>query len=115
MRLTVNGKEQELDILYYLVAARLCTSVCNSAYTKKQKPDSEYITVSEKPAWDLLRKWLTINPIKAKDEFRKAAGFTPSAKQSLQKNIPNSRAKKATESPLRSLIIYRFTVYSSWL
>ncbi len=80
-------KEQELDILYYLVAARLCTSVCNSAYTKKQKPDSEYITVSEKPAWDLLRKWLTINPIKAKDEFRKAAGFTPSAKQSLRKQL----------------------------
>jgi len=27
-------QEKELDILYYLIAARLCTSVCNSAYAK---------------------------------------------------------------------------------
>lgn len=76
-------KEEELDILYYLIAARLCTSVCNSAYAKKLKPDSEYITVSEKPAWNLLRKWLTINPIRAKDEFRRASGFEPSSRRSL--------------------------------
>ena len=80
-------KEVELDILYYLVAARLCTSVCNSAYAKILKPDSEYITVSEKPAWNLLRKWLTINPIKAKDEFRKAASFSPVSKNSLRTQL----------------------------
>lgn len=80
-------KKEELDILYYLIAARLCTSVCNSAYAKKLKPDSEYITVSEKPAWDLLRKWLTINPIRAKDEFRKAAGFEASTKRSLNHQL----------------------------
>jgi 4-aminobutyrate aminotransferase-like enzyme/Ser/Thr protein kinase RdoA (MazF antagonist) len=73
--------EQELDILYYLIAARLCTSVCNSAYAKTLKPDSEYITISEKPAWDLLHKWLAINPIKAKDSFRTAAGFELSSKK----------------------------------
>lgn len=80
-------KEEELDILYYLIAARLCTSVCNSAHAKKLKPDSEYITVSEQPAWNLLRKWLTINPIRAKDEFRRAAGFRPSFKKSLEKQL----------------------------
>lgn len=80
-------KEEELDILYYLVAARLCTSVCNSAYAKKLKPDSEYITVSEKPAWELLRKWLTINPIRAKDEFRSAAGFQANPKKSLSHQL----------------------------
>ena len=76
-------KIEELDILYYLIAARLCTSVCNSAYTKTLKPDSAYITISEKPAWALLRKLLAINPIKAKDEFRKAAGFDESEKPKL--------------------------------
>lgn len=80
-------KEEELDILYYLIAARLCTSVCNSAYAKKLKPDSEYITVSEKPAWNLLRKWLTINPIRAKEEFRRAAGFEPSPSRSLSDQL----------------------------
>lgn len=86
-------KEQELDILYYLIAARLCTSVCNSAYTKTLKPDSEYITVSEKPAWELLRKWIAINPIKAKDSFRDAAEFPPTEKetnaQQLQRRKTN--------------------------
>lgn len=74
-------KEQELDILYYLVAARLCTSVCNSAYAKTLKPDSEYITISEKPAWKLLHKWIIINPIKAKNSFREASGLHPTEKK----------------------------------
>jgi 4-aminobutyrate aminotransferase-like enzyme/Ser/Thr protein kinase RdoA (MazF antagonist) len=73
-------KEKELDILYFLVAARLSTSVCNSAYAKTLKPDSEYITISEKPAWALLHQWISINPIKAKDVFREAAGFEHSEK-----------------------------------
>lgn len=80
-------EEKELDILYYLVAARLCTSVCNSAHTKKQKPDSTYITISEKPAWNLLKTWLRINPIKAKDCFRKACGFPETQKQALEKQL----------------------------
>lgn len=79
--------EQELDILYYLVAARLCTSVCNSAYAKTLKPDSEYITISEKPAWDLLRQWLAINPIKAKDSFREAAGIALSSRKSTSEQV----------------------------
>ncbi|QCX00016.1 aminotransferase class III-fold pyridoxal phosphate-dependent enzyme [Aggregatimonas sangjinii] len=68
--------EKEINAIYYLVGARLCTSVCNSAYSKTLKPDSEYITISEKLAWELLRKWLTINPIKAANRFRRAAGFS---------------------------------------
>ncbi|WP_425237169.1 aminotransferase class III-fold pyridoxal phosphate-dependent enzyme [Ulvibacterium sp.] len=88
---------KELDILYYLVAARLCTSVCNSAYTKTLKPESEYITISEKPAWRLLRKWLGINPIKCSDTFRLAAGYPrvnkPKLTQQLKKrNLNLSKA-----------------------
>jgi 4-aminobutyrate aminotransferase-like enzyme/Ser/Thr protein kinase RdoA (MazF antagonist) len=84
---------KELDILYYLVAARLCTSVCNSAYAKTLKPESEYITISEKPAWRLLRKWLGINPIKCSDTFRLAAGYPkgnkPKLKEQLKKRNSN--------------------------
>jgi len=85
-------QEIELHILYYLVAGRLCTSVCNSAYTKTLKPDSEYITVSEKPAWELLRKWVSINPIKAEDTFRMAAGFNPTEKKVLNEQLKKRRA-----------------------
>jgi 4-aminobutyrate aminotransferase-like enzyme len=68
-------EEKELDLLYWLIAARLCTSVCNSAYEKAQRPENAYIQISEKPAWELLKKWGCINPVYVQNEFRKAAGF----------------------------------------
>jgi ethanolamine-phosphate phospho-lyase len=67
-------EEQEIDLLYYLIAGRLCISVINSAHSKKMDPANEYISVSEKPAWELLKKWLKINPIHAKNEFRRSIG-----------------------------------------
>src|SRR6056297_340455 len=88
----------ELDALYYLIAARLCTSVCNSAHTKKQKPDSDYITISEQPAWDLLRKWLRINPILAKDEFRIVCNFKETEKHTVAHQL--QRRNKTISSAL---------------
>ena len=70
-------EEQELELLYYLIAARLCTSVCNAAYSQKRDPNNKYISVAEKPAWQVLEKWLTINPVFAENEFKKACGFSP--------------------------------------
>lgn len=67
--------EEEVDLLYYLIAARLCMSVCNSAYSRQQDPENAYISISEKGAWELLEKWITINPLHASNEFRKAAGL----------------------------------------
>ncbi|MEN2489629.1 aminotransferase class III-fold pyridoxal phosphate-dependent enzyme [Flavobacterium sp. B11] len=67
--------EQELDLLYYLIAGRLCISVTQSAYNASLDSDNEHHFVTEKPAWDLLYKLIKINPIKAQDEFRKACGF----------------------------------------
>ena len=64
----------ECDVLYYSVAARLCQSVLMSAYSKHLKPDNEYITISERPAWNLLHRWIAVNPKAASDAFRKAAG-----------------------------------------
>ena len=69
-------EEKELKILYYLIAARLCTSVCNSAHARKADPNNTYASVSEKSAWKMLYRWLAINPIKAENEFRKAASFS---------------------------------------
>ncbi len=68
-------EEKEIDILYWLIAARLCTTASNSAYERIQRPENSYIQISEKPAWELLEIWVTINPIHARNEFRKAAGF----------------------------------------
>jgi 4-aminobutyrate aminotransferase-like enzyme/Ser/Thr protein kinase RdoA (MazF antagonist) len=66
---------QELDVLYYLIAARLCISVTQSAYNGSLDTNNEHHFITEKPAWDLLYKLIKINPIKAQDTFRKACGF----------------------------------------
>ncbi|HLO82695.1 MAG TPA: aminotransferase class III-fold pyridoxal phosphate-dependent enzyme [Chitinophagaceae bacterium] len=74
--------EQELDLLYYLIAARLCISVTQSAYNASIETNNEHHFISEKPAWDLLYKFIRINPVKAQDEFRKICGFKGSIDQS---------------------------------
>lgn len=65
----------ECDSLYYLIAARLCISVCQSAFNSRENPKSDYITISEKGAWKLLNQWLRINPLHAKRKFREVCGF----------------------------------------
>ncbi len=78
---------REIDILYYLVASRLCTSAINSAYHKKQDPDNSYISLSEKSVLKLLYKWLSINPLFAKNAFRSAAGMTVETSKSTSQVI----------------------------
>lgn len=68
-------KEQELDLLYYLIAARLCISVTRSAFQASLQSDNEHHFVTERPAWKLLHKWIAINPLAAAEAFRKACGF----------------------------------------
>ena len=69
----------EADILYYLVAGRLCMSLCNSARARELKPDSAYVSISEEPARRLLMAWLRLNPRAASMAFRKAAGLPEEA------------------------------------
>lgn len=68
-------EEKEIKLLYYLIAARLCISVCNSAHAKKADPGNSYATVSETHAWKMLYTWLGTNPIAAENVFRKALGW----------------------------------------
>lgn len=68
-------QEKELEVLYYLIAARLCISVCISANTRAKKGDNEYAFVSEENGWQMLYRWMAINPIAAENSFRQAAGF----------------------------------------
>ena len=77
----------EVDLLYYLIAARLCITVCNSAYHKKLNPENKYISISEKPAWDLLHQWLMINPIYLKNQFREACNLSVDVKDKIESKI----------------------------
>ncbi len=49
-------EEAETDILYYLMAMRLVTSITMTSHSAKQHPDNKYILVSQKPARALLKK-----------------------------------------------------------
>lgn len=100
-------KTVEIDVLYYLIAARLCISVCNSAHSKKLYPENGYITISEKPAWDLLKLWLLINPVQAKNAFRNAV------KMPINKPVPvEQKIEKRRQyiSPIVSLS-YKKPIY----
>ena len=69
--------EAELAVLFDLICMRLCMSVCHSANQSRHEPDNEYLRISEKPAWDLLKKLAGIHPHFACFSFRQAGGFPP--------------------------------------
>ncbi len=46
----------ELKSVIYLVCIRLCISVTMYAWRMKLFPENKYLSISQKPAWDLLRK-----------------------------------------------------------
>ncbi len=78
--------EDELELLYVLVAMRLIISVTKSAINKEKEPENEYLQISEKPAWDVLSKWKEINPKLALYTFREACGFKPHTKENKFNN-----------------------------
>ncbi len=67
--------EKELNILYYLIAARLCISVTQSAYNSSLDSNNEHHFITEKPAWDLLFYLIELNPIKAENAFLQACSY----------------------------------------
>ena len=87
-------QEKELDLLYYLIAGRLCISVTQSAYNASLDSNNEHHFITEKPAWNLLYKLIEINPIKAQDAFRKACGFKGLINNDDYSNLLEVRKKK---------------------
>jgi len=69
--------EKELNVLFYLVCTRLCTSVTMSSYLGKLEPENEYISVCQKPAWDLLEKLISISPEKVTEIFKDVCKINP--------------------------------------
>ena len=93
-------EENEIAVLYYLIAARLCISICNSAHSKKKNTDNEYVLISEKSAWEMLYRWLSINPIAAESIFCSAIGL-PAVNPKSTDNMIKERHKVI--SPILSL------------
>ncbi|MCC8360615.1 aminotransferase class III-fold pyridoxal phosphate-dependent enzyme [Salinimicrobium sediminilitoris] len=68
-------EEKELELLYWLVGARLIISLTQSALNREKEPENDYLIISEKPALLLLEQWDQISPETATAFFRKACGY----------------------------------------
>ena len=68
--------ETEIRVLFPLIAARLCLSVCISWHQQKNEPENRHLSVSESGAWDLLGKLSDLHPHYAHYLFRDACGFS---------------------------------------
>lgn len=68
-------KEDDLTCLYTLVAMRLVISLTKSTLNKQLEPNNVYLQISEKQAWELLKKWRNINSNFAFYSFRYCCGM----------------------------------------
>ena len=79
-------EERELEHLYNAIAMRLVISVTKSAINKIEEPDNSYLLISEKPAWEVLKKWYTIAPEFALLNFRQASKLPAHPNETRFKN-----------------------------
>ena len=68
-------REEELDLLFDLIAMRLVTSVTLSAARREKTTDNPYLAISEAPAWRMLRRLGAMNRKIATAILRHACGF----------------------------------------
>ena len=68
--------DEELDVLFAMIAMRLCMSVCICAYQKTLEPDNEYLSISEQPAWQTLERLRSIPLQFSVYAFQDACGKT---------------------------------------
>jgi len=80
---------KEIELLFPMIVARLMITVSSAAWNKHKEPENEYLLISEKPAWDLLKKLYNISPNFIHFRFRAACGFSPCPKQSQFENWLN--------------------------
>ena len=80
-------EEIEVEVLYWLIATRACINVCQATLVKSEGRDEEYAQISVKPAWDLLRRWIRINPIQFENEIRKTIGLKTIASESYKAEL----------------------------
>jgi 4-aminobutyrate aminotransferase-like enzyme/Ser/Thr protein kinase RdoA (MazF antagonist) len=111
--------EDELELLYVLVAMKLVISVSKSAINRQKEPDNTYLLISEAPAWELLLKWRKLSRDYAHYSFRHACGFLAhpheqafkdwAANQSLSLSSLFPSLKKESIHPLDLSVSGRFT------
>ncbi len=69
--------ESELASLFELVCMRLCMSICIAAHQQRQRPQDDYLAISQQPIRNTLPRLLQVHPNFAEAVFRNACGLSP--------------------------------------
>jgi len=106
--------EDELNVLYPLICLRLSVSVCMSAYQKEIEPDNDYLTINEKPVWELLEKLTDVSPKLAEFRLRNACGLDPfPGSRALVDWLGSHQTEFAEIIPHDSCVVFDFSVGST--
>ena len=101
--------KKEIGLLYYLIATKLCISVCQSAKARVLQPENKYASASEKNAWRMLHKLLVLNPIAVENHFLETLGL------SKEKTVDVAQKIKARERHFSRVLSmsYKQPIYMS--
>ena len=112
-------EEDALAYLYICIGIRLIISVTKSRINKLKEPKNVYLQVSDKSAWNLLKKWNSLDSQFAHFNFRKACGLNPHPAYNAFSNWASSRtvSLKSFFPSLQKEKVYNLdlSVSSSWL
>ncbi|MCP5047511.1 MAG: aminotransferase class III-fold pyridoxal phosphate-dependent enzyme [bacterium] len=86
--------EAELEVLFYLVSARLCATSVYCAHELTLTPENKYLGISMGPAREALEKMIAIDPDHAHRVFRQACGFPDTAKSRGLSPVKNLELRK---------------------
>ncbi len=75
--------DEELKVLFPLIATRLIISVICSQLNREEEPDNVYLQISDIAAWNLLEKLRAIPPSLAYYTFRSECGLAPCPTQKI--------------------------------
>jgi 4-aminobutyrate aminotransferase-like enzyme/Ser/Thr protein kinase RdoA (MazF antagonist) len=85
----------EISLLFGLVQLRLCVSVCLAASQQRQRPDDEYLSISQEPIRRTLPTLAAIHPDAAEEAFRSACGLRlPPPVPSVPKAVTLTRRRE---------------------
>ena len=91
-------KEAELDILYYLIAARLCISLVHAAEKRATESKNQHHYITEKHAHQLILHLITVNPLLARSRFLEACGYEGLIHESNYEGLLEKRRKYVGKS-----------------
>ena len=110
--------ELEIELLLPFICMRLCTSLALSAHQQENEPDNQYLGISQRPAWAMLKRLRDeVNPRLAHYRLRQACGLTPCPGSAvlasrLQQLKDEGQFAPVLEPDLRSALVFDLSIGS---